>query len=277
MKFSEKMVKIRKERKLSQIEASKLLGIAKTSLCDYENSNLNKLPGFETIKKIARSYKVSYQYLLDEKCENEKLDHYDIGDMLNLSDHAIYNLEYYNNKEYSYMFNKFIENATDEFVAKLNIYYNIKQIKECCDKAIPKLSKWIEDNGDLIYDLEVNISKSIINSFGDIVKIFHSMPEFSYALSSLKEDFLNLNFLIENITIYYDILEESNYSQKRIKMLKQIKKLVETFPKELNYKFSVYKYELNNEFNKVIEQKITDVESWEYWYEDEEDDEDYDE
>ena len=98
MKFSEKMVKIRKERKLSQIEASKLLGIAKTSLCDYENSNLNKLPGFETIKKIARSYKVSYQYLLDEKCENEKLDHYDIGDMLNLSDHAIYNLEYYNNK-----------------------------------------------------------------------------------------------------------------------------------------------------------------------------------
>ena len=175
------------------------------------------------------------------------------------------------------MFNKFIENTTDEFMVKLSIYYNIKQIKEYCDKAIPKLSKWIEDNGDFIYDLDVNISKNIINSFGDIEKIFHSMHEFSYALSSLKEDFLNLNSLIENITIYYDILAENNYSQKRIKMLKQIKKLVETLPKELDYKFSVYRYELNNEFNKVIEQKITDVESWEYWYEDDEDDEDYDE
>lgn len=55
------LAKLRKRKKLTQIEVSKLVGIQRTTLCNYENGK--REPDFETIKKLASFYDVSMDEL----------------------------------------------------------------------------------------------------------------------------------------------------------------------------------------------------------------------
>jgi transcriptional regulator with XRE-family HTH domain len=53
---------LRKEKKLSQTEISKIIGIAQTTYAGYENNKHE--PDLRTLKKIADYYRVSVDYLI---------------------------------------------------------------------------------------------------------------------------------------------------------------------------------------------------------------------
>jgi transcriptional regulator with XRE-family HTH domain len=55
------LTRLRKRKRLTQVEVSKLLGIPRSTLCNYENGN--REPDFETIKLFASFYDVSIDEL----------------------------------------------------------------------------------------------------------------------------------------------------------------------------------------------------------------------
>ena len=57
----ERLRNLRKDRKLTQEEISKLLGIAQTTYAGYENNR--HIPDLDTLIKIADLFKVSLDYL----------------------------------------------------------------------------------------------------------------------------------------------------------------------------------------------------------------------
>ena len=57
-----RLIKLRKQHKLKQNEASKQIGISSVSLSRYENGN--RTPDTKTLHKIADFYDVSPSYLL---------------------------------------------------------------------------------------------------------------------------------------------------------------------------------------------------------------------
>ena len=66
MTLNEKLKLLRKEKNLSQQVASTQIGIAISSLTNYEK---DRIPHMEQLKKIAKFYNVSYDYLLNDDCE----------------------------------------------------------------------------------------------------------------------------------------------------------------------------------------------------------------
>lgn len=76
--FSENLIKIRKENKMTQKELSKILGVSQPALVKWEKGTSE--PNIETIIKIANTYNVSCDYLLkgyddlDKRIERAKAE-----------------------------------------------------------------------------------------------------------------------------------------------------------------------------------------------------------
>lgn len=62
MTFGNRLKKLREEKKINQIELSKILNIANSTLSLYENGG--REPNYETLTRIADYFKVSTDYLL---------------------------------------------------------------------------------------------------------------------------------------------------------------------------------------------------------------------
>lgn len=77
MKFCEKLKKLRKEKKLSQEEFAKLIGVTKRTVQNYENSNMYPKKR-EIYYKIAEILDVDINYLLTED-EELRLNAYNKG------------------------------------------------------------------------------------------------------------------------------------------------------------------------------------------------------
>ena len=60
--FGERLKKVRERKKLTQGEASKRMGIVRSTYANYENGK--REPDNETLKKMAEFYEVSLDYLL---------------------------------------------------------------------------------------------------------------------------------------------------------------------------------------------------------------------
>lgn len=69
MNFHEKMKFLRNELGLTQEEVSAKIGIAISSIRNYEK---DRLPDSQQLVKIKEFYKVSYEYLLDDNCDTRK-------------------------------------------------------------------------------------------------------------------------------------------------------------------------------------------------------------
>ena len=68
MKFSEKLLALRKEKKMSQIEVADAVGIARRTYIGYENEG--RLPKKrETYIKLAELFGCEPEYLMDESAE----------------------------------------------------------------------------------------------------------------------------------------------------------------------------------------------------------------
>lgn len=86
MTFSEKMKELRKQTGKSQEQVSKEMGIAISTLRYYENG---RLPDTYQLKIIKNYYNVTYEYLLDDECNNKSNETVEIGKKLKLSDTSL--------------------------------------------------------------------------------------------------------------------------------------------------------------------------------------------
>jgi transcriptional regulator with XRE-family HTH domain len=66
MGFPQRLKELRKSRKLSQEALGKEVGIDRTSISHYENSDENeqRIPRLDTLQKLADFFDVTYDYLL---------------------------------------------------------------------------------------------------------------------------------------------------------------------------------------------------------------------
>lgn len=63
--LNERIRELRTSSGLSQVELAEKLGISKQSVSNWENDNIQ--PSIEMLLKIARTFNVSTDYLLDEE------------------------------------------------------------------------------------------------------------------------------------------------------------------------------------------------------------------
>lgn len=77
MSLGQKITKIRKEKKLSQVDIASYVGVSRDAISKYERDDI--IPSVENAKKIAQALGVSLDYLVSEDDSLEVVD----VDMLN--------------------------------------------------------------------------------------------------------------------------------------------------------------------------------------------------
>ena len=93
--FAVRLKALREERGMSQNQLAKELGISRGSISFYENGQ--RTADIETLEKVARFFKVDYDYLMGKSASRyNKGDAEQILDSLQLSDKSIENIVYYN-------------------------------------------------------------------------------------------------------------------------------------------------------------------------------------
>lgn len=123
MTFGEKLKQLRIDKGLTQEQASKEIGIAVSSLRNYENE---RLPDTYQLKQIRDFYNVPYEYLLDDNSNNKNYENLGIGNKLNLSDKTIEKIVEINTKVNSEIIGKFIDYMSiNEFWNKINEYIKL--------------------------------------------------------------------------------------------------------------------------------------------------------
>lgn len=65
--FNEKLKCLREERDLTRPELAKILKVSDSSVAMYERGE--RMPSLQSIKEIARYFKVDFNYLLDDECD----------------------------------------------------------------------------------------------------------------------------------------------------------------------------------------------------------------
>ena len=163
MKLSEKLKLLREEKGMTQEQVCSELGIGIQSIRNYENTTIERIPNTIQLKMLKEFYNVTYEYLLDEDCENKTSESVDIGKKLRLSDDAIENIldiQYTNNhisdelrlslvedKIAPVVFSKWLENIDlKEFTALLHEY-------DCLNKVLKSIQYFynIEKLEDYLY------------------------------------------------------------------------------------------------------------------------------
>lgn len=71
MKFSEKIIKLRKENGLSQEEFGSKIGVSRQAVSKWEAEKAQ--PDIEKIKEISKTFNVGYDYLLDDEKDEEEI------------------------------------------------------------------------------------------------------------------------------------------------------------------------------------------------------------
>lgn len=70
MKLSEKLIKLRKEKKLSQEEFGNEISVSRQAVSKWENEETK--PDIDKIQEIVKKFDVSYEYLLNDEIESEE-------------------------------------------------------------------------------------------------------------------------------------------------------------------------------------------------------------
>ena len=86
MNLAEKIQLLRQEKGETQKDLADILDIGVSTLKTYENKNGERKPDINTLKKLKEHYNVSYEYLIDDECENRTNNTININKELNLSD-----------------------------------------------------------------------------------------------------------------------------------------------------------------------------------------------
>lgn len=92
MKLSQKLRELREEKGITQQELADQIGCGIQSIRNYENDSKDRVPSTIQLKMLKDFYNVTYEYLLDDDCNNKTLKSASLGKQLKLSDAALDNL-----------------------------------------------------------------------------------------------------------------------------------------------------------------------------------------
>ena len=209
MKLSQKLRLLREEKGITQNELASTLGIGIQSVRNYEKDSLERIPNTVQLKMLKDFYNVTYEYLLDEECENKTTELLDIGKTLKLSDDAIQNIielqkSNFKSIDMTKVFNSWLEciNLSEYVIAieeyqilnnmleTIQYFSNIDKlydyIANCLNNSISlnNLINTLDEKRDILNNL---ISKSIFVPFKE-----HSIKDLDIELNKFK-DFCNVS------------------------------------------------------------------------------------
>lgn len=238
MKLSEKLKLLREEKGMTQEQVCSELGIGIQSIRNYENTTIERIPNTIQLKMLKEFYNVTYEYLLDEDCENKTNESVDIGKKLKLSDDAIENIldiQYTNNripdelrlslvedKIAPIVFSKWLENIDlKDFTALLHEYNCLNNVLKSIQYFynIEKLEDYLyyclENKKDLkalysIWNTEIdtlknNLSKSIHSTlnndaYSDLSNELNQLKKYCETCTKKSLNKNNLNVLLNTIS-----------------------------------------------------------------------------
>lgn len=167
MKLSQKLRELREEKGLTQQALADELGIGIQSIRNYENDFLDRIPSTVQLKMLKDFYGVTYEYLLDEDCNNRTTETVSIGKELKLSDKAL-----------------------DKII---NLQYRNRHIRELVEYLVPDdetpvvFNDWIEKS-DIQEYLVLIKEYQTLNKTLEILQYFTALNEFNKNISDLLND-----------------------------------------------------------------------------------------
>jgi len=206
MEFYEKIRKLRTEKGWTQEVASKKIGIGKNTLKNYENKKISRIPATDYLKKIAKAYNVSTEYLLDDECINKTNKNIEIGKELSFSDETIAKIKSINQSISNETVGELIRGTSKQkFWDKLDKYISLS-------KYINALLPFKENTAlkELLYKYSTN------EDFDDEKYLIYE-DEYSGTIDVK-------GFYKQNVCNYTDIDKE--------KILQQIDDFISIFPNE---------------------------------------------
>lgn len=251
MKLSQKLRLLREEKGITQQVLADKLGIGIQSIRNYENDSLDRIPNTVQLKMLKDFYDVTYEYLLDEECENRTNASIDIGKKLKLSDKAI------------------------EQIINLQTYTDFTNNSKQEDKEPPlAFNTWLENFSSLktftLYINDYHILKDLLDCSKYFSTILELKPFFIECLNNkTKELDCVFNLLDEKLKIYKMCVIQGDTSSKldnnSYKELEKYIKKLKKYCVSYNKKGSTSDAELFNLLNEITE---IGAESFEYTYKD---------
>lgn len=170
MNIAEKLIKLRKEKGITQENLSKKLNISISAIRNYENIKNPREPKNDILIKFANFYNVSTEYLLNDEINNKTEDNIAIENKLNLSDTVIEKIIKINKDNQYNVIEIFIKYIPENYWNILNRYIELnkreKAIKPLQDVLqYSSLLKKYATNDDLeIYvDFDEETNGGVIN------------------------------------------------------------------------------------------------------------------
>ncbi len=177
MELSEKLKKLRNEKGKTQQQASDEMKIAISSLRNYENG---KIPDTTQLKIIKNYYGVTYEYLLENDCENRMNETVEIGKVLGLSDKAIEKI-----KNINIIDMDFGKNDKDKWIVEENI------------RMFNSLLENFDGLQDFLFDL--CILEGNLEIYEGIRDISHMRDLYTYLIDCFYNDKNKLNEILKHI------------------------------------------------------------------------------
>ena len=233
MKLSQKLRELREEKELTQQALADKLGIGIQSIRNYENDSLDRIPSTVQLKMLKDFYGVTYEYLLDEDCNNKTVETASIGKELKLSDKALdklINLQYRNrhirelveylvpDEETPVVFNDWIEKSdVQEYLVLISEYQSLNKILEILQyfSALNSFYKNISDllnNKDSIkYILSVlekkleQFKEAVYNSIFTTLKD-HGYDDMNFEVDKLRKFLKNYKKESTNVKKFEEIM-----------------------------------------------------------------------
>jgi len=232
MNFNEKMRLLRTELGLTQEQARKGMDISISSLRNYEN---DRFPDIEQLKRIQKFYKVSYEYLIDDECENRTEYNFKKQNKLNISDTTINILQKNSLEKNSYILENLIEYLHKKNISKLiEEYKKIDYIINVVfNNTLPKLEKLIKQKQyNKISDEEERDLELLINYNMELYE-HNNLYEQNYIKNLIMankyyNDFKNILEYVKTAINYNE-----NIDKYKLEMFSNYKKTEEIF---INYK-----------------------------------------
>ena len=188
MDFGEKIRNLRLESKLTQEQASNKMGISISSLRNYENG---RLPDTHQLKIIKNFYNVSYEYLLEDNCENRTDENINIYKELSLTDSTIKKLKDIKKSNTNNIINLFFNSLNMNFWNEFDEYIFVKKLNY---EYGQKMEKFLDTCEDFFY---------ILNDTDRLNKFLCNIDEMTVTINELRKKFIT-NSYFSSLLSYYD-------------------------------------------------------------------------
>lgn len=191
MKLSQKLRELREEKELTQQALADKLGIGIQSIRNYENDSLDRIPSTVQLKMLKDFYGVTYEYLLDEDCNNKTVETASIGKELKLSDKALDKL--------------------------INLQYRNRHIRELVEYLVPDeetpvvFNDWIEKSDVQEYLVLISEYQSL-NKLLEILQYFSALNSFYKNISDLLNDKDSIKYILSVLENKLEEFKEAVYN-----------------------------------------------------------------